>query len=122
MCGRRKCFIVEDRDDRGKTEDAKGRGLPESRERSGQGPRAETDNGMHENQRRRRKEIMTMRKRGIGGLCLLLALALVLGLGVSAALAEGWTCPNCGQAGNTGNFCFNCGAPRPGEGEPAAEP
>ena len=54
-----------------------------------------------------------MRKRGIRGLCLLLALAVVLGLGVSGALAEGWTCLNCGQAGNTGNFCANCGTAEP---------
>ena len=31
-----------------------------------------------------------------------------------------WTCPNCGQAGNTGNFCSNCGTPR--EGGAAAVP
>ena len=24
-----------------------------------------------------------------------------------------WDCPDCGQAGNTGNFCINCGKPRP---------
>ena len=23
-----------------------------------------------------------------------------------------WTCPSCGQAGNTGKFCSNCGQPR----------
>ena len=34
----------------------------------------------------------------------------------SAALADGsWTCPNCGQEGNTGNFCGNCAAARPSE-------
>ena len=26
---------------------------------------------------------------------------------------SGWTCAKCGQAGNTGKFCSNCGAPRP---------
>ena len=30
----------------------------------------------------------------------------------------GWTCPNCGAEGNTGNFCGECGTPRP---EPSAE-
>ena len=24
-----------------------------------------------------------------------------------------WTCPNCGQEGNYGNFCTNCGTKRP---------
>lgn len=24
----------------------------------------------------------------------------------------GWTCPKCGQEGNTGKFCSNCGAPK----------
>ena len=51
----------------------------------------------------------------------LLALALVFALayGISCALADGgdWTCENCGQAGNIGNFCFNCAAPRPDSGE-----
>ena len=28
------------------------------------------------------------------------------------AAAEGWTC-TCGQTGNTGNFCMECGSPRP---------
>ena len=27
--------------------------------------------------------------------------------------ASGWVCPNCGQSGNTGKFCSNCGSPRP---------
>ena len=33
------------------------------------------------------------------------------------ALAEGgeWTCESCGQAGNTGNFCSNCGTAKPDE-------
>ena len=43
-------------------------------------------------------------------LSILLALALLLP-GIS--LAEGWTCPGCGQEGNTGNFCSNCATPRP---------
>ena len=29
---------------------------------------------------------------------------------------DSWTCPSCGQKGNTGNFCVNCAEPRPGEG------
>ena len=28
------------------------------------------------------------------------------------ATSAGWTCPSCGQAGNTGKFCSNCGQPR----------
>ena len=28
------------------------------------------------------------------------------------AASAGWTCPSCGQAGNTGKFCSNCGQPR----------
>ncbi len=34
------------------------------------------------------------------------------------APAEAWTCPNCGQEGNTGKFCSNCGTAKPA---PAAE-
>lgn len=26
---------------------------------------------------------------------------------------EGWTCPACNHEGNSGNFCTNCGSPRP---------
>lgn len=26
-----------------------------------------------------------------------------------------WICPNCGQTGNFGNFCFNCGAAKPAD-------
>lgn len=32
----------------------------------------------------------------------------------------GWTCPSCGQAGNTGKFCTNCGQPNPVHAETAA--
>ena len=32
------------------------------------------------------------------------------------AAASGWTCAKCGQTGNTGKFCSNCGAPKPEEG------
>lgn len=31
--------------------------------------------------------------------------------------AGAWTCPSCGQQGNTGKFCSNCGTPRPQAGE-----
>lgn len=27
--------------------------------------------------------------------------------------ADSWTCPKCAQQGNAGNFCQNCGTPRP---------
>lgn len=30
--------------------------------------------------------------------------------------AGGWTCPSCGQTGNTGRFCSNCGKPKPEDG------
>ena len=30
--------------------------------------------------------------------------------------ASGWTCAKCGQTGNTGKFCSNCGATRPDSG------
>ena len=42
-------------------------------------------------------------------------LAVILSCLSGFAAAEGsWTCPNCGQEGNTGNFCGTCGAARPG--------
>ena len=43
------------------------------------------------------------------------ALALTLASGLFCALGEGgnWTCENCGQTGNTGNFCSNCGTGKP---------
>ena len=31
-----------------------------------------------------------------------------------APAAEGWTCPSCGHEGNTGKFCNECGAKKPG--------
>lgn len=36
------------------------------------------------------------------------------------AQAAGWTCPSCGQAGNTGKFCTNCGQPNPADAATAA--
>ena len=32
-----------------------------------------------------------------------------------APQADGWTCPECNQGGNKGNFCANCGKPKPQE-------
>ena len=32
------------------------------------------------------------------------------------AATSGWTCQKCGQTGNTGKFCSNCGAQRPDAG------
>ncbi len=49
---------------------------------------------------------------------ILLACAVALLCGpVSSGFAEAsaWTCPACGQEGNTGNFCIHCGAARPDE-------
>ncbi|MDO4877136.1 MAG: hypothetical protein Q3987_07120, partial [Oscillospiraceae bacterium] len=37
----------------------------------------------------------------------------------AAAAPAGWTC-SCGQAGNQGNFCMNCGAGKPAPAAPAA--
>jgi len=53
-------------------------------------------------------------KNGKRGLIWLLTTVLVIAL-AGGALAEVWTCANCGQAGNTGNFCSNCGTARPEE-------
>ena len=36
------------------------------------------------------------------------------------AQAAGWTCPSCGQVGNTGKFCTNCGQPNPANAAAAA--
>ena len=43
---------------------------------------------------------------------LLLAMLIILGTG--CALAETWTCPNCGKTDNTGQFCPDCGKEKPG--------
>ena len=55
--------------------------------------------------------------RGSGkGLTLLLAVLTALALLCGCACAEepsSWICPACGQVGNTGNFCPECGSPRP---------
>ena len=45
-------------------------------------------------------------------LVLAIVIACVL-LITSAALADAWICPKCGQTGNTGNFCPNCATARP---------
>ena len=36
------------------------------------------------------------------------------------AAVEGWTCPECGATGNTGNFCDDCGAKKPDGASAAA--
>ena len=36
--------------------------------------------------------------------------------GGGEASVDGWTCPECGATGNTGNFCHDCGAKKPGTG------
>ena len=43
-----------------------------------------------------------------------LLLALLMVFGAASALAETWTCPNCGKSDNDGAFCPSCGTPRPG--------
>lgn len=40
----------------------------------------------------------------------------------SAPAAGGWTCPECGKTGNTGNFCDDCGAKKPSAGGQVSEP
>ena len=34
------------------------------------------------------------------------------------AASAGWTCPSCGQTGNTGKFCGNCGSAKPAANGP----
>ena len=47
-------------------------------------------------------------------LSLILSLCLLLAVLAAPALADtAWTCENCGQTGNTGAFCPNCGVARP---------
>ena len=47
---------------------------------------------------------------------LFLTLILAAALCLSALADEGaWTCPSCGQKGNTGNFCPACGTAKPKE-------
>lgn len=53
-----------------------------------------------------------MKRRGIA---LAAVLALVLTILAGGALADAWVCPVCGQTGNTGFFCPNCGNPAPAE-------
>ncbi len=48
----------------------------------------------------------------------LLLIAAMLLVTVSA-LAESWTCPDCGRRGNTGSFCPDCGASKPVSSVPA---
>ena len=42
-----------------------------------------------------------------------------MGAAGAAAAPAGWTC-TCGQAGNQGNFCMNCGSGKPAPAAPAA--
>ncbi len=42
-----------------------------------------------------------------------LVLILTLCLGCASAESTAWTCPSCGQEGNSGNFCSNCATARP---------
>lgn len=46
-----------------------------------------------------------------------MAAAGVFGHGATAPQAASWTCPECGQVGNTGNFCGGCGKPKPAPAE-----
>lgn len=39
--------------------------------------------------------------------------------GAQQGRPQGWTCPACGQSGNTGKFCTNCGAANPAAAAPA---
>ena len=41
-------------------------------------------------------------------------LALMMLFPLCAQADSAWTCPNCGQSGNTGRFCPNCGAQQGG--------
>ena len=59
-----------------------------------------------------------MRGRKTCGLAVLLAVALLLS--GWALAAESWTCPNCAQQ-NSGNFCSNCGTPKPGASDEAGD-
>ena len=52
-----------------------------------------------------------MMRRRLIAVMLMLAVILM----TAGAHAEGWTCPNCGQAGNTGNFCPNCATAKPSD-------
>ena len=51
----------------------------------------------------------------------ILALAMLLTLAPLGQADGAWTCPSCGQEGNTGNFCSNCATPRPDGSKPAPE-
>ena len=57
------------------------------------------------------KEDITMAKR----LTVFLLLLVFCCVSLCAAAEGAWTCPDCGQEGNAGNFCTNCGAPRPAD-------
>ena len=57
-------------------------------------------------------------KRLLSAILLLFLLALPL---CASAESAPWICEACGQEGNTGNFCPNCGAARPAGTEPETE-
>ena len=54
-----------------------------------------------------------MRNRHFAWTAVLVMILLAL---AGTACAEEWTCPVCGQTGNTGNFCPACGAKAPEAG------
>ncbi len=47
----------------------------------------------------------------------MLGLAILLLINAAFAESSSWICRNCGQGGNTGNYCPNCASPRPDESE-----
>lgn len=54
-----------------------------------------------------------MKRAAVRAAGLMLAVILALAPAFAPADGESWTCPNCGQTGNTGNYCSNCAAARP---------
>ena len=47
-------------------------------------------------------------------IAVMLSIMLTLPVGVLSE-STAWTCPNCNQTGNTGNFCSNCATARPSD-------
>ena len=54
-------------------------------------------------------------------IAVMLSIMLTLPVGVLSE-STAWTCPNCSQTGNTGNFCSNCAAARPDGSTVISEP
>ena len=52
-------------------------------------------------------------------LCLVLLLLCQAAFAFADAGSDLWTCSNCGQMWNQGNYCSNCGTPRPSSGNQA---